>query len=123
MNARSNQVYISIIKNVMEKHHLDVLYLDEGFENRRQMYHFKYHGKVVTFIGVKLPEDSTNLVAIVDCENERWEINLNHDLTSTKVFQRIANDVYDWLRSGNEDEFYFVEQRLLTMAKKLKPLI
>lgn len=107
--------YARAISDILNKHHLTTLYMDEGFVYDEDMIHFKYEGKRCKLIGVKRPKidsEGYTLPLIVEWNKTRWELPVGSHL-HIDTLRRITNEVYDWLRDGNDDDWDEFEKNLI----------
>lgn len=107
--------YVEAIADLLDKHNLTTLYMDEGFAYDEDMIHFKYEGRRCKLLGVKKPQidiDGYTMPLLVEWDKKEWELPVGSHL-HIDTLRRITNEVYDWLRDGNDDDWDEFEKNLI----------
>lgn len=115
-NIIIKMAYAEAISDLLDKHGLTTLYMDEGFDYDKDMIHFKYEGRRCKLLGVKKPKidnEGYTIPLLVEYKGEEWELPVGSHL-HIDTLRRITNEVYDWLRDENDEDWDVFEKNLIT---------
>lgn len=107
--------YVEAIGEWLENAKLHTLYINEGFENDKQMIHFTYNGTKLKVLAVKLPSELNDKLNLI-VEHKGLSFNIWIPISKIKIqtLRRIANEVYDWLRDAEDEEWDEYEGKLIS---------
>ena len=116
-NAKVRGAYLEIIYNALQKAKLQrVEFEPKAYDREGDRVHFTYDGERVTLLEVSTPfYDSGELPMVVERKRDKVEVGLIAPVMflQIKTLQRIAYEVYDWVRGEDWEDWDFVEKDMI----------